>query len=93
MSDRRGIARWKLLTLAVGLALVLGFSLHALARPAAYGGRPEHGGCCSKLIENYCPPCLGVWICAEPDRRSTCSCVCGPIAEDYGCPWTIVWCE
>lgn len=93
MDNRRTLAPWKPAICILGVALILAFSLHVLAGPAASGGRPQHGTCCSLLIENYCPPCLGVWICADPEKRSTCSCICGPIAEQYGCPWTIVWCE
>lgn len=93
MSARGAGTAWKRVAFAALLVLVLGFSLHALARPAQSGGRPEHGSCCSRLIEPYCPPCLGVWICAEPEQRSSCSCVCGAVAEEYGCPWVVVWCE
>ncbi len=79
---RNGTNRWLALPLVVGIVLVLGFSVVALAKGPKNTYVP--GDCCFKPADESCSECRGVWLCFPTNG---CGCYCNPNADDYNCPW------
>jgi hypothetical protein len=91
MRSRGTLARWSAVSVVLCATIALGLSMYTLADPMRKGAR-EVGDCCTRPAEDNCSSCKGVWLCAEPGQPKSCSCVCSPIADDYGCPWTDRYC-
>ena len=92
MKKRARLARWSALGVVLVVMFALGFSAFTLAGGAKKGAM-QIGDCCLKPADGDCSSCYGVWLCGNPERPGTCSCVCTPAAADYGCGWTYPVCR